>query len=56
MKGKIRNLGKFKSTAPSLSERKGGEATYWRNWYLVVFAFLVLQVILYYFITQHFKN
>ena len=57
MKWKKKYLGLFKSTASSLSERrKGGEAAYWRNWYIIVFAFLVLQIVLYYFITQHFKN
>jgi hypothetical protein len=32
------------------------EKSYWRNWYIIVFVFLVLQIVLYYFITQHFKN
>lgn len=32
------------------------EKSYWRNWYVIVFVFLMLQIILYYFITQHFKN
>lgn len=32
------------------------EKKYWRNWYLGVLAFLMLQIVLYYFITLHFKN
>ena len=56
MKQKKKYLGLFRSTASSLSEgRKGGEAVYWRNWYLAVFVFLILQIVLYYFITVHFK-
>jgi hypothetical protein len=37
-------------------EAMQNEKTYWRKWYLIVFAFLLLQIVLYYFITQHFKQ
>jgi hypothetical protein len=68
MNWKKKCLGLFKSTASSLSERrmggeaekggeagKSGEASFFLYWYITVFAFLVLQIVLYYFITQHFK-
>ncbi len=31
------------------------EKRYWNKWYLAVFAFLILQIVLYYFITIHFR-
>lgn len=31
------------------------EKTYWKNWYIGVIAFLLIQVIFYYFITTLYK-
>jgi hypothetical protein len=31
------------------------EKSYWRNWYIAVLLFLLLQIVIYYFITQQFK-
>ncbi len=57
MKRKIKYLGLFKSPASSLSKkREGGEISYWNKWYITVLVFLLLQIVLYYFITQHFTN
>jgi hypothetical protein len=33
-----------------------GDEGFWKRWYIIVFVFLVLQIILYYFITQYFKH
>ena len=32
------------------------EKTYWYKWYIAVLVFLILQVIIYYFITKHFHE
>ena len=32
------------------------EKTYWRNWYIAVLSFLLLQIVVYYLITLHFKQ
>jgi hypothetical protein len=32
------------------------EKKYWNKWYIVVLAFLMLQIILYYFITKYFHE
>jgi hypothetical protein len=31
------------------------DKTYWRKWYLGVLSFLLLQILVYYLITMHFK-
>jgi hypothetical protein len=32
------------------------EKTYWNKWYIALLIFLILQIILYYFITKHFHE
>ena len=33
-----------------------GNKKYWRRLYIIVVAFLILQIVLYYFITKYFNN
>jgi len=36
-------------------ETNTGSKAYWQKWYILVIAFLVVQVILFYMITEYFK-
>lgn len=33
-----------------------GNKKFWRRLYIIVIAFLILQIVLYYFITEYFSN
>jgi hypothetical protein len=50
-----KNIDQNRNGTPAFKKNQG-DATYWRIWYVIVFVFLLLQIVLYYFITQYFKN
>lgn len=49
-----KEISKVDDNYTPLNSGDGGKS-YWKKWYTALIAFLLLQVILYYFITEHFK-
>ena len=50
-----KSLDSNESTDSSSDRRLEREDSWFLYWYIAVFAFLVLQIVVYYLITQHFK-
>jgi hypothetical protein len=45
----------LKSNDPGVNPSRDGGNSYWNKWYIGVLLFLVIQILLFYWITKHFS-